>query len=72
MFEWAVGLNVTWGSLKACGILIQMVVDLDVSEFSTLKAGFVVVSVVMGEGHVIVATGLPDFCASGRDLLFLG
>ena len=47
-----------------------MAVDVDVSEFPALKAGFMVVRVVMGEGHV-VAVSPSDFCVSDHILLFL-
>ena len=72
MFEQAAGLHVTWGSPKTSRALVQVTVDTDMSKFSALKAGFVVMGVVTGEGHIVVASGPPDFGTSDGNLFFLG
>ena len=71
-FEQAVGLDMARGSLKTGGALIEVTVDMDVSKFPALEAGFMVSGVVMGEGCVMVAASPPDFGASDSNLLFLG
>ena len=38
-FEWATGLDMAGGSLKASGALIQVTIDVDVHKFPALKAG---------------------------------
>ena len=44
----AVGLDVARGSLETGGAFVQGAVDVDVSEFSALKAGLVVSGVISG------------------------
>ena len=68
-FQWATGLDVTWGSLKTCRTLIEVTVDMDVSKFPVLEAGFVITGVVISKRHVVVATGPPDF-GVGKSVLF--
>ena len=60
------------GSLQTGGVLIQVAVDMDVSKFPVLKAGFVVIGVVTGEGYVMVTAGPPDFGTSDSDFFFFG
>ena len=49
-----------------------MEIDLDMTELSALKASFMVVWVVVSQGCIMVATGLPDFSASESNFLFFG
>ena len=62
----------TRGSLETGGTLIKMVIDVDVTKFPALEAGFVVSGMVTGEGCVMVTAGPPDFGASDGGLFFLG
>ena len=72
MFEWAAGLDMTWGSLKASGALIEVTVDVNVAKFPVLETGFVVMRVVTGERCVVVAACPPDFSVSDSNLFLLG
>ena len=72
MFQWAAGLDMARGSLEAGGALIQVAVDVDVSEFPVLEAGLMIAGVVMSEGHVMVTAYPPNFCVSDGDFLFFG
>ena len=58
--EWAVGLDVAGGPLKTGGTFVQGAVDVDMSEFPTLEAGFIVTGVVVGQGSVVVTASPPD------------
>ena len=49
-----------------------MAVDADVSDFPVLEVGFMIVRMVVGEGHIIVTTSPPDFGVSDCNLFFLG
>ena len=51
------------GSSETDGTLIQGAVDTDVPEFPALKAGFMILEMVMGEEGIMVAASPPDFCA---------
>ena len=70
--EQAAGLDMARGSLKAGGALVEVTVDVDVSRFPALKAGFMVLGVVIGKGCIIVATSPPDLSVSDNNLLFCG
>ena len=61
----------TWGSLKTGEALIEMAVDVDVSEFPALETGCVIMEVIVGEGYVVVTAGPPDFSVGDSSLLFL-
>ena len=47
-FECATGLDVARESLETGGTLIEVTVDVDVSEFPVLEAGLMVMGVVTG------------------------
>ena len=64
------GLDVAGGSLETGGALIQVAVDVDMTEFPALEAGLVVTGVVTGKGCVMVAASPPDFSASDSDFFF--
>ena len=70
-FEWETSLEMTRGSFKTDGALVEAAVDMDVSKFPTLEAGLIVVRVALSKGCVIVTAGLPDFGVSDSDLFFL-
>ena len=70
LFERAAGLDMAGGSLKTGGTLVVMIVNVDVSEFPALEAGFVVSEMVTGEGGVIVTAGPPDFGVSDDGFFF--
>ena len=70
-FQWAMGLDMTRGGFETDGAFIEMAVDVDVTEFPALKAGFMVVRVVMIKGYVMVATGPPDFGVGEGSFFFL-
>ena len=72
LFEWAAGLDMTWGSLKASGALIEVTVDMNVAKFPVLETGFMVMGVVMGKGCVVVAACPPDFSVGDSNLFFHG
>ena len=40
---------------------IQRTIDVNVSEFPTLEAGFMVIGMVTGEGGVVVTASPPNF-----------
>ena len=46
MFQWAAGLDVAGGGFETGGAFIKVAVDVDVAEFSALKAGLMVTGVV--------------------------
>ena len=48
-----------------------MAIDMDVSKFPVLKAGLIVVGVIMGRGYVMVTTCPPDLSASKGVMFFL-
>ena len=43
-----------------------------VSKFPALKAGFMIMGVIVGKGCVIIAASPSDFGVSNGNLLFLG
>ena len=51
------------GSPETGETFIQGAVDVDVSKFPALEAGFVISGMVTGEGCVIVTASPPDFSA---------
>ena len=66
------GLDMARGSLKACGALIQVAVNMDMAEFPVLEAGFMIVEIVTSKGCIMVTAGLPDFGVSDGDFFFSG
>ena len=60
------------GSLETGGALIQMAVDVDMTEFLALEASFMVMEMVTGEGHVIVTASPPDFSMGDSDFFLFG
>ena len=72
MFQWASSLNMVWRSLEAGGAFVKMAVDVDMTKFPALEAGFVIMEVVVGKGHVMVATSLPDFSVGDCSLFLFG
>ena len=48
VFKWAIGLDVTRRGFETDRALVKVAVDMDVSEFPALEAGFMVVGVVGG------------------------
>ena len=46
MFQWAAGLDMARGGFETGGAFIKVAVDMDVAEFSALKAGLMVTGVV--------------------------
>ena len=71
MSQWALGLDMAWGSPETSGAFIKMAVDADVTKFPTLKADLVVSRVVSGKGHIMVAASPPDFSTGDGGFLFL-
>ena len=45
-FQWATSLDMARGSFEIGGTLVKVAVDMNVSKFPTLKAGFVVSRVI--------------------------
>ena len=70
--EWIAGLDMTWGGFKAGGTLVEVTVDMDVSKFPALEAGFMVLEMITGEGGIIVATSPSDFGVSDGSFFFFG
>ena len=70
--EEVVGLDIAKRSLKASGALIQVAVDTNVTKFSALEAGLVIMEVITGKGCIMVAADPPDFCVSDGDFFFFG
>ena len=70
LFERTMGLDMARGSLETGGVLTQVTVDMDVTGFPTLKGGFMVSRMVLGEGSVMVATSPPDFSMSDGNFFF--
>ena len=66
------GLDMAGGRLEADRALVQRAVDMDVSKFPVLEAGFMVSRVIMGEGSVMVATSPPDFSVNEGGFFFFG
>ena len=60
MSERATGLDMAGGPLETGGAFVQRAVDMNVSEFPTLEAGFMVSGMVMGQGSIVVTAGPPD------------
>ena len=65
------GLDMTRGGLETDGALIEMAVDMDVTELPALKAGLMIVRVVTSEGYIMVTASLPDFGAGEGNFFFL-
>ena len=59
------------GPFETSGALVQGTVDMNMSKFPALEAGFVVTGMVMGKGCVMVTACPPDFGASDGNFLFL-
>ena len=49
-------MDITWRSFETGGVLVEVAVDMDVSELPTLETGFVVIGMVIGEGGIVVTT----------------
>ena len=62
----------TGGSLETDEALVQVAVDVDMTKFPALEAGFMVTGVVMSEGCVMVTASPPDFGVSDGGLFFFG
>ena len=62
----------TGGSLEAGGALIEVTINTGMTEFPVLKAGFMVVGVVMSERSIMVTASPPDFCVSKGGFFFFG
>ena len=60
------------GSLETGGTFVEMIIDMDVTEFPVLEAGLMVAGVVMSKGHIVVTASPPDFSVSDSDLFFFG
>ena len=52
--------------------MIEMAVNMNMPEFSTLEAGLMIMGMVTGKRCIIVAASPPDFSMSDSDLFFLG
>ena len=65
-------LDMARGSLETGGALIEVAVDTDMTEFPVLKAGFVIMEVVISEGCIMVTAGPPDFGMSNGGFFFFG
>ena len=70
--EWAMDLDMARGSLETGGAFVEGTVDMNVSKFPVLEAGFMIVGVVTSERCIIVTANSPDFGASDSDFFFLG
>ena len=68
--EWAMSLNVAGGPLETSGAFVERTVDMNVSKFPALEAGFMVTGVVTRQGGVVVTAGPPDVGAFQGDLFF--
>ena len=60
MSERVTGLDVARGPFEAGGAFVKGAIDMDVSKFPALEAGFVVMGMVMGQGGVMVTAGPPN------------
>ena len=49
-----------------------MTVDTNMPKFPALEAGFMIASVIMGKGSVVVAASPPDFGANEGSFCFFG
>ena len=58
------------GSLKAGGALVEMTIDMDISKFPVLEAGFMILGMVTGKEGVIVAASSSDFSVSDSNFFF--
>ena len=72
MFQWASSLNMAWGSLEADRVFVKMAVDVDMTKFSALEAGFMVMGMISRKGCIVVTAGPPDFSASNGSFSFFG
>ena len=72
MFQGTAGLDVARRSLETDGAFVKTTVDMNLSEFSALEVGLIVVRVVVSKGYIVVATCPPNFGARDSDLFFLG
>ena len=71
MFQRAMGLNVTWGSVGTSWALIEMAIDMDVAKLLALEAHLIVAEMVMGKRYIIVTVRPPDFCVDKGIMLIL-
>ena len=72
MSQWAMGLDMARGGFKTGGALIEGAVDVNVSKFPALEAGFVVSGMVVRQGSVMVAASPPNFSAFQGGFLSFG
>ena len=70
--ERATGLNVARGPLETSGAFVEGAVDVDVSEFPTLKTGFMVMRVILRQGGIMVTASPPDVGTFQDDFFFFG
>ena len=72
MFQWVAGLDMAGGGFEASGAFVQVTIDVDVTKFPALEAGFMIVGVVTGKEGIMVVASPPDFSASDRGFFFFG
>ena len=61
----------TRGGFEKGGALVEMAIDVDVTELPALETGFMVAGVVTSKRHVMVAASPPDLGVSEGDFFFL-
>ena len=72
MFQRAASLNMARGSSETNRTLVQEAVDVNVSEFPALEAGFMVSGMITDEGCIMVTADPPDFCVFKGGLFVFG
>ena len=70
MSKRAMSLDMTGGPLETSGAFVEGTVDVDVSKFPALEAGFMVTGVVARQGGIMVTAGPPDVGAFQSNLFF--
>ena len=60
------------GSFETGGTFVQGAIDVDVSEFPALEAGFMVSGVISREGSIMVTAGPPNFGVFQGGFFFFG
>ena len=60
------------GGFETGGALVQVTVNVDVTKFPALKAGFMIMEVVAGKRCIMVTACPPDFGVSDCSFFFFG
>ena len=60
------------GSLETGGTFVEMTVDVNVTKFPAMEAGFMITRVVVSKGCIMITVSPPNFGADDCGFFFFG